>query len=60
MLEIINNIDNSLLLLINQSFSNPIFDFIMPLFDNVKNWIPFILILWIGLIYFDKKIELSY
>ena len=27
----------------------------MPLFDNVKNWIPYILLLWILLSYFDKK-----
>ena len=48
-------IDYNLFLLINNFCSNPIFDFIMPLFDNVKNWIPFILLLWGCLIYKDKK-----
>ena len=55
MIDFLLKIDYHILIFINQTCSNPIFDFIMPLFDNVKNWIPFILILWISLSYFDKK-----
>ena len=54
-LDLLYTIDIKILLFINQTLSNPIFDFIMPLFDNVKNWIPFILIFWMSLSYFDKK-----
>ena len=38
---------------INQGLSNPFFDWLMPLFDNVKDWIPAILIMWLLLCYFD-------
>ena len=55
MVDLLFEIDYYLLLFINQACSNFIFDFIMPLFDNVKNWIPFILLLWAYLIYTDKK-----
>ena len=55
MIEYLYSIDFKILFFINQTLSNSFFDFIMPLFDNVKNWIPYILILWILLSYFDKK-----
>ena len=55
MLDILYNLDFQILLFINQTLSTPIFDFIMPLFDKVKNWIPFILIFWLLLCYLDKK-----
>ena len=55
MIEYLYNIDLKILFFINHTLSNSFFDFIMPLFDNVKNWIPYILILWILLSYFDKK-----
>ena len=55
MLDLLYTLDLKILLFINQILSNPIFDFIMPLFDNVKNWIPFILVFWLVLIYVDKK-----
>ena len=55
MMEYLYNIDLKILFFINNTLSNSFFDFIMPLFDNVKNWIPSILILWILLSYFDKK-----
>ena len=55
MIECLYSIDLKILFFINQTLSNSFFDFIMPLFDNVKNWIPYILILWILLSYFDKK-----
>ena len=54
-LDLLYTIDIKILLFINQTLSNPIFDIIMPLFDNVKNWIPFILFFWLCLSYFDKK-----
>ena len=47
MLNILIELDTAILLFINQTLSNPIFDYIMPMFDNPKNWIPFILIIWI-------------
>ena len=59
MIDILLEIDYHILLFINQTCSNFIFDFIMPLFDNVKNWIPFILILWGYLIYTDRKNRLQ-
>ena len=55
MLDLLYTIDLKILLFINQTLSNPIFDFVMPLFDEVKNWIPSILIFWLFLIYVDKK-----
>ena len=55
MIELVKNIDYHILIFINQTLSNPVFDFVMPLFDDIKNWIPFILILWICISYIDKK-----
>jgi len=55
MMDMLYNCDLKILFFINQTLSNPVFDFIMPLFDNVKNWLPFILLFWILLSYLDKK-----
>ena len=55
MIDILYNSDLKILYFINQSLSNPVFDFIMPLFDNVKNWLPFILLFWLLLSYLDIK-----
>ena len=55
MLDLLYTLDLNILLFINQTISNPIFDFIMPLFDGVRNWIPAILALWLFLSYVDKK-----
>tara|TARA_B100001123_G_C15012037_1_gene907964 strand:+ start:137 stop:673 length:537 start_codon:yes stop_codon:yes gene_type:complete len=55
MIDLILNIDQAILIFINQTLSNSLFDFLMPLFDDVKNWIPFILALWIYLSYRDKE-----
>ena len=41
MIEYLYNIDFKILFFINNTLSNSFFDFIMPLFDNVKNWIPY-------------------
>tara|TARA_B100000959_G_scaffold278401_1_gene336660 strand:+ start:682 stop:1218 length:537 start_codon:yes stop_codon:yes gene_type:complete len=55
MIDFLLGIDYYILIFINQVCSNPIFDFIMPLFDDIKNWIPFILMFWAYLIYSDRK-----
>ena len=55
MVEILYKIDYQVLVFINKGLSNPIFDFIMPLFHDTKDWIPFILLFWIYLCYTDKK-----
>ena len=55
MIDFLLNIDLQFLLFINQVLSNPIFDLIMPMLDDVKNWIPFILALWIYLMYSDVE-----
>ena len=54
-MDLLYKLDYQILLFINQTLSNPVFDFIMPLFHNIKNWIPFILIFWIYLCYADRK-----
>ena len=41
--------------LINQSLANPFFDWLMPLFDKPKDWIPLILIFWLFMAYRDQK-----
>ena len=54
-MDMLYNCDLKILFFINKTLSNPVFDFIMPLFDDVKNWLPFILLFWILLSYLDKK-----
>ena len=53
--DILYKMDIGVLLFINKTLSNTFFDFLMPLFDDVKYWIPIILILWLFLAYIDKK-----
>jgi len=55
MMDMLYNCDLKILFFINETLSNPVFDFIMPLFDDVKNWLPFILLFWILLSYLDRK-----
>ena len=55
MVDMLYNLDLKILFLVNQTLSNPVFDFIMPLFDNTKKWLPFILLFWLLLSYLDKK-----
>ena len=55
MLEYIIYLDHKLFMFINQNLSNPIFDYIMPIFDNPKYWIIPILLFWIMLCTKDKK-----
>ena len=53
-IETLIHIDRSCFLLINNNLSNPIFDFIMPLFHHTKYFIPLILTLWILAAFYDK------
>jgi len=55
MLKTLIEIDTAILLLINKTLSNPLFDYIMPKFDNPSNWIPFILLIWIYSITKDEE-----
>ena len=55
MIEKLFYIDIVLFQFINNTLSNPIFDYIMPLFQHKIIFIPLVLIPWIILIYFDKK-----
>ena len=49
------SIDRACFLFINNNLSNPVFDFIMPLFDETKYFIPLMLIPWLFAIIYDKK-----
>ena len=55
MMQLLLELDTKLLLFINQTLANPLFDYIMPKFDDPKNWIPFILFIWIYTCVKDKK-----
>ena len=48
-------IDHSFFFLINKTLSNPLFDFMMPLFDDPEYFIAIVLLLWIYLIIKDSK-----
>ena len=49
------SIDRICFTFINHSLSNPIFDFIMPLFDETKYFIPIMLLPFLFAIILDKK-----
>ena len=53
-MEIFLKIDYALFHFINQTLSNPVFDFIMPVFHDEKYVVPLILILWILAVIYDK------
>ena len=59
MLDKIIELDIQLLLFINQTLSNPIFNYIMPKFDRPENWIPFIIFVWIFISIKDSKNRLK-
>ena len=59
MFDIFLELDTNLLLFINKTLSNPIFDYIMPKFDNPKNWIPLFLFIWIYASIKDKENRLK-
>ena len=54
-LDFLLSLDRSCFLFINNNLSNPVFDFIMPLFDETKYFIPLMLIPWLFAIIYDKK-----
>ena len=51
----LEKIDILIFYFINNSLANPFFDWLMPIFDKPKGWIPFILIFWIYMSFRDKK-----
>ena len=53
-METLLNIDTACFHFINTALSNPVFDFIMPLFHHTKSFILFLLFPWILAIVFDK------
>ena len=59
MIDIILVLDKIIFTFINISLSNPIFDFIMPIFDNSKSLLPFMLIPFIITLIKDKKNRLK-
>jgi len=54
--ELIKNIDYSIFRFINQTISNPVFDFLLPVLRDAPNWIP--LYIFLG-IYLLKKYKLA-
>ena len=54
-MDFILTIDRALFRIINQSLSNPLFDQIMPLFDQTKYFIPLLLFPWLLTVFYDKK-----
>jgi len=54
MMEFFITIDNICFHFINKQLSNPIFDFIMPIFNESKFFIPLLLVPWLVLIFYDK------
>mgnify|MGYP001357798903 CR=1 FL=1 len=53
-MEILLYIDTACFHFINITLSNPIFDFIMPLFHHEKYLLPMIMILWMFAVCYDK------
>ena len=57
--DILLSIDISCFIFINNYLSNPLFDFIMPLFDETKYFIPIMLLPFIFAVVIDKKNRLK-
>ena len=55
MLDFLLSIDRACFIFINNSLSNPICDFIMPLFDDTRYLIPIMLFPFLFAVIFDKK-----
>jgi len=53
-MEFLLNIDTAIFHFINRGLSNPIFDFMMPLFHHEKYFIPLLITFWILAILYDK------
>jgi undecaprenyl-diphosphatase len=54
-LDIFLKIDQVCFQFVNNILSNPLFDFIMPLFDETKYFIPLMLLPWLIAVIYDKK-----
>ena len=54
-MDFILTIDRAIFRFINNSLSNSIFDFIMPVFDETKYFIPILLLPWLFAVFYDKK-----
>ena len=54
-IDILLIIDRTCFMFINNFLSNPLFDFIMPLFDETRYFIPIMLFPFISSIIFDRK-----
>ena len=54
-IDILLSIDRACFVFINNFLSNPLFDFIMPLFDNTRYFIPIMLFPFLSAVVFDKK-----
>ena len=55
MLDFLLSIDRACFILINNSLSNPLFDLIMPLFDDTEYFIPIMLLPFLSAVIIDKK-----
>ncbi len=53
-MDILLKIDTACFHFINGTLSNPIFDFIMPLFHHTKYFIPLLLLPWLLAVFYDK------
>ena len=53
--DILLSIDRVCFIFINNSLSNPLFDFIMPLFDETKIFIPIMILPWLYAVMNDKN-----
>ncbi|SVC85130.1 uncharacterized protein METZ01_LOCUS337984, partial [marine metagenome] len=55
MLDSLLSLDRACFIFINTGLSNPIFDYIMPIFDNTSYFIPIMLLPYIFALIFDKN-----
>ena len=60
MQEFLKNIDYTIFHFINQTISNPVFDFLLPILREAKNWIPLYIFLAIYLIRKYKSEAVKY
>ncbi len=59
MLNALLELDKTLLIFINRTLSNPVFDIIMPLFDRSANFVIPLLLVWVILLAKDPKNRLK-
>ena len=55
MLDFLLSFDRACFIIVNSSLSNPFFDYIMPIFDNTRYFIPIMLLPFLSAVVFDKK-----